>query len=272
MSIRRGRSSSSSISSLAAKPGIPASVDRWRFGEPPLPRNHDFIDRDSELHALWQALQPQPGPRRVCVVTGPAGSGKTQLALEYAYRYGHHYDHCLWLNKKDFLDSYSFGSGSHLLILDAAADDAIHDAMNETQISDEKVCRSDRIHDLLAQIPAENVCILLTARAAQAQSDVQLGGLPSEDALRWLQDALPTSWQGWYNAPLLSLYQAVRGLPFPLSVLRRILRHGYRTPAEIWQRVEQQGAGVWLSSEIQRNPALSYCPEEELPLALAVLQ
>ncbi|WP_052888247.1 FxSxx-COOH system tetratricopeptide repeat protein [Thermogemmatispora carboxidivorans] len=32
------------------------------------------------------------------VVSGPAGSGKTQLALEYAYRYGHEYEAVLWVN------------------------------------------------------------------------------------------------------------------------------------------------------------------------------
>ncbi|MBX5451025.1 FxSxx-COOH system tetratricopeptide repeat protein [Thermogemmatispora sp.] len=32
------------------------------------------------------------------VVSGPAGSGKTQLALEYAYRYGHEYAAVLWAN------------------------------------------------------------------------------------------------------------------------------------------------------------------------------
>ncbi|WP_376797109.1 FxSxx-COOH system tetratricopeptide repeat protein [Thermogemmatispora sp.] len=32
------------------------------------------------------------------VVSGPAGSGKTQLALEYAYRYGQEYEAVLWVN------------------------------------------------------------------------------------------------------------------------------------------------------------------------------
>jgi len=238
--------------------------ERWRCSEPPLPRNQDFIDRDSELRVLWQVLRPQPGPRRTCVVSGPAGSGKTQLALEYLYRYGHHYGHCLWVNKNAKIDKLVSFSGVCLWIID--------DPIDELRPAHDQGLLSEDVRALLQEIPVENTHVLLTSRTVHESADVQLSGLPSEDALRWLQDALPASWQGWYNAPLLALYQAVRGWPFPLAVLRRILRHGYRTPEEIWRRVQQQGVCAWLDHEIRRNPSLSYCPEEALPLALAVLQ
>ena len=56
-------------------------------------RNPCFTGRETELEAMREALL---GCTQV-LVTGPGGSGKTQLALEYAHRYGDAYRCVRWI-------------------------------------------------------------------------------------------------------------------------------------------------------------------------------
>jgi tetratricopeptide (TPR) repeat protein len=66
----------------------------------PYRRNSLFTGREAVLRYLHDvpisnkasAITPPQ------VIAGPAGSGKTQIALEYAYRYGHEYEAVLWVN------------------------------------------------------------------------------------------------------------------------------------------------------------------------------
>src|SRR6476659_5003873 len=49
----------------------------------PWERNPEFVRREAEMDALAAALAPQRATVALC---GAGGLGKTQLALEYAYR------------------------------------------------------------------------------------------------------------------------------------------------------------------------------------------
>ncbi|GHO97453.1 hypothetical protein KSF_075010 [Reticulibacter mediterranei] len=65
----------------------------------PYPRNQIFIGRDAILHTLHARLK---GSQLVALtqssaITGLGGIGKTQVAIEYAYRYRHEYNTILWL-------------------------------------------------------------------------------------------------------------------------------------------------------------------------------
>ncbi|KAL4985444.1 hypothetical protein BDW68DRAFT_144681 [Aspergillus falconensis] len=51
----------------------------------PLPRNPKFVGRQDEIGKLEELLTTRDGPRRVAI-TGLGGVGKTQVALEVAYR------------------------------------------------------------------------------------------------------------------------------------------------------------------------------------------
>ncbi|MFH8803654.1 FxSxx-COOH system tetratricopeptide repeat protein [Streptomyces sp. NPDC017936] len=73
-----------------AAPRLPGSLPRvWNLP----PRNSRFVGRDETLARLRQALTDHAR----LVVTGPGGSGKTQLALEYAYRFAGHYELAWWV-------------------------------------------------------------------------------------------------------------------------------------------------------------------------------
>ena len=59
-----------------------------------------FIARDSELQQIHDNLSSD-GSRKVVVLYGLGGIGKTQLAIRYAKRYQENYSALLWLNAKD---------------------------------------------------------------------------------------------------------------------------------------------------------------------------
>ncbi len=72
------------------------SSPRWFV---PLSRNHFFTGREAYLHALHERFRlPCDETRaRVQVICGVGGIGKTQIALEYAYRFRDDYATVLWL-------------------------------------------------------------------------------------------------------------------------------------------------------------------------------
>src|SRR5207248_2352568 len=64
-----------------------------------------FVGRSFYLHSLAKILKGEPrgsGPMRGAILTGIGGSGKTQLATEFIYRYGAHFaGGVFWLNFAD---------------------------------------------------------------------------------------------------------------------------------------------------------------------------
>ncbi|EWC44970.1 hypothetical protein DRE_01029 [Drechslerella stenobrocha 248] len=66
----------------------------------PLPHNRNFTGRErqlSEIHDYLPALGPRRNPS-IFALTGTGGMGKTQIALEYAYRYHGEYTAIFWVS------------------------------------------------------------------------------------------------------------------------------------------------------------------------------
>lgn len=66
----------------------------------PLRRNPLFTGRQIELAHLHHALHHTPGVAQA--ISGLGGMGKTQTALEYAYRYQHEHEAIFWLRAETF--------------------------------------------------------------------------------------------------------------------------------------------------------------------------
>ncbi|GII81185.1 NTPase [Sphaerisporangium rufum] len=87
-------------------PYADAPVDARFPGAPPasrLPaRNPGFVGRDGAIDALRDTLLAARGePGTACVLHGPAGTGKTEIALEYAHRFAGAYDVVWWVPARD---------------------------------------------------------------------------------------------------------------------------------------------------------------------------
>ncbi|GAB1822948.1 FxSxx-COOH system tetratricopeptide repeat protein [Herbidospora sp. RD11066] len=83
---------SSSLPTHSASNSLPEIFERVPH------RNQNFTGRDSLLHQLREGVRsvtvviPQPQ-----ALQGYGGVGKTHLAIEYAHRFGHHYDLVWWI-------------------------------------------------------------------------------------------------------------------------------------------------------------------------------
>lgn len=70
----------------------------------PYPRNPYFTGRAEVLQQISLVLQTSQAAAvtQPQAITGLGGIGKTQIALEYAYRFGHDYDAILWLQAETY--------------------------------------------------------------------------------------------------------------------------------------------------------------------------
>lgn len=86
-----------SIDELFGDDALPTSLTLWRV---PYPRNPFFTGRQEVLLHLYEQFHQQHtmALTQSCAVTGLGGIGKTQIALEYAYRYRQDYHAVFWTN------------------------------------------------------------------------------------------------------------------------------------------------------------------------------
>jgi tetratricopeptide (TPR) repeat protein len=63
----------------------------------PYPRNPNFVGRDGTLRDLYEAFTSGNPASGVQLIHGPPGSGKTSVAVEYAYRFGPEYRIVWWI-------------------------------------------------------------------------------------------------------------------------------------------------------------------------------
>ena len=169
------------------------------FWNVPHPRNPSFTGREAEIAGLRERLARKRKTALAQAISGLGGIGKTQTAVEYAYRYRDEYKAVLWLNAESPLSlktgcgdiarqmplphdekdldqaaaAVKYWLGTHpdwLLILDNADDPAVLEPFLPTDHEGH---------------------ILITSRAQDFQhlgilDPVELGELPIEDATAFL--------------------------------------------------------------------------------------
>ena len=82
----------------ARSPGVQPNESRVTYI--PFPRNRNFVGRQAYLERLHQDLQSSKPTAVTQAFTGLGGIGKTQLVLEYSYRYAQEYDVLWWIRSE----------------------------------------------------------------------------------------------------------------------------------------------------------------------------
>jgi len=96
----------------STRPGFPGAPERQVPAQPPYPsdgarlvnvprRNRNFTGRESALEALHAALKEEQEATLPQAVIGLGGVGKTQLAIEYAYRHEDQYELIGWMRAEE---------------------------------------------------------------------------------------------------------------------------------------------------------------------------
>ncbi|KAI5784382.1 P-loop containing nucleoside triphosphate hydrolase protein [Pyronema domesticum] len=67
----------------------------------PFPKNDQFLGREDVIHEMQANFGPRDMfLRKTIILIGMGGLGKTQIALEYAYRFNKEYSAIFWLDSK----------------------------------------------------------------------------------------------------------------------------------------------------------------------------
>lgn len=113
----------------------PKGSTRHKLNNIAIPRNNAFYGREEILERMYAHLRPQYGEvdsrLKTCILYGMVGIGKTQIAVEYCYKYRHDYDCIFWVRAStevNLANSYS----SILKLIEP--DNYITDAVRATQM------------------------------------------------------------------------------------------------------------------------------------------
>ena len=117
----------------------------------PFPRNHDFVGRTDDLERLHATLQQrEPVGIRPAGLTGMGGIGKTQLAVEYVYRFRDAYpDGIFWINAAEPLARGLAQIGSRLRpqVLERPPDEQLRAAFDELKRRPDALLVLDNLED-----------------------------------------------------------------------------------------------------------------------------
>ncbi len=170
-------------------------IKRWLMGLTPAAqtapfapaRQASFAGREAELETLGTLLADAPG---MAVVEGPAGAGKTTLAVEFARRYQEDFDAVLWLTCG--ARSAAALAGDLAAQLGAPLDRDLESNLNELR----RLCARHRCLLILddADGPAAALLaargrssVLVTTRSEGLAVGLSAAALPLEGA--WVTDA-----------------------------------------------------------------------------------
>ena len=204
----------------------------------PLPRNALFTGREAQLEQLAQALLPAPRPEDLRglpdlgglsdddsasgesaaapppfnapavlvtqAVTGMGGVGKTQLAVEFAYRYGYRFAGVHWLDLRDpdLFDEQVAACGEAMRLPRLPDEDLPAYAarvLAAWKAAGPRLLLLDNLEDpaaarrILPRLHHPNLRLLLTARRARWPRDLGLRPLP-------LKTFTPEEARAWFDS------------------------------------------------------------------------
>ncbi|KAI1147559.1 hypothetical protein F4825DRAFT_455381 [Nemania diffusa] len=204
----------------------------------PFSRNPGFVGRDDELTTIAATLEPSgsmainsTGPQRGLVLHGLGGMGKTETALEYAYRAFDKFDSVLWIaaetEQKAGNSFVEVASSLGITIdKDARPHDPVLKWLNSTHTTWLIVfdnAPEDNTSFLRDCWPAGRGSVLVTTRNASLSrefsipSDIALGPINEDAAIRILTSGLLDNPTEHFRASASEICHQLGYLPLALS-------------------------------------------------------
>ncbi len=237
------------LAALRAQITLPGDLPPGSY-LPLLPNPH-FTARQDELQALRQALLPDSdaAPRRAVLtqsaLIGLGGVGKTQLAIEFAWREGYRFRGVHWVSLarrpedrrplREVADEAIAYCGAQMG-LQFASEDAHQRALQTLQVwqaDPPRLVILDNFEDieqapeLLAGLAHHALCLLLTSRQhgwdGLGIPEVGVRVFTAAESLDFLRRRLPPELTA-EEAPLRALHERLGGLPLALEMAAAYLR------------------------------------------------
>jgi hypothetical protein len=203
----------------------------------PFLRNPGFVGREEDLAQVHQLLQKREavGVRPVAAA-GMGGIGKTQLAVEYAYRYAEGYPGGVyWVNAAQDLQAEMAELAKEVGLFEDGAPDAERQQrrlLAFVRFLDEQpeaLVIFDNVEDprslrskAFGFVPAQLRCrVLFTTRrrdGSGAFATVPVGALAEEEALALLAGTAQRAWDGEELAAAREMCRMLGGLPLALAL------------------------------------------------------
>ena len=223
-------------SATAASPTLPGDLPPG--SHLPFPRNGLFTGRVEDLRKLAETLLTDHLPGAVInqALSGMGGVGKTQLAVEFAYEYGHRFKGVHWLDLRDpqALDSQIAlcGEKMGLPAWPPTLPEQVSATLGEWQKNHPRLLILDNFEDLaaanrvLARLRHSGLRLLLTSRrkdwpAALGLARLALEEFSPDESLAFLRKSLPE--QRADEAALQKLAAHLGHLPLALELAGRYL-------------------------------------------------
>jgi M6 family metalloprotease-like protein len=163
----------------------------------PYPRNLNFTGRESYLRQLEQEFTAGHGNRVIQAISGLGGIGKTQIALEYCYRFDSTYDVIWWIRaeKPDTRIGDLLALGRAVGRIDSSLDEAaaiastLHwlNGTGRSLLILDNVENPKDVRDILPRGP--HCHVIITSRYAAwgaVAKNVKAGVWPSDEAIAYL--------------------------------------------------------------------------------------
>jgi tetratricopeptide (TPR) repeat protein len=241
----------------AERLGRPAPSTGARVNTVPYMRNDvNFLGRDDKLEELSAVL----GDKKRACVAGMGGMGKTQLALEYAYRYELHYASILWVDADLGVIRDSYLKLASCLGIDLGsvregpvANDPVTSVRShlEEHMGGPYLLVFDNVEDEAGfagnYMPRRGPChVIVTTRLSGIRqlSRIELGALQKEDALKLARGAQTFDEQE--EASLEVLAARFGYLTLALAVSSQLFTCGYDyRPSKLLEDLDRKGPQIF---------------------------
>ncbi len=204
----------------------------------PFPRNAHFTGRSADLKKLADALidAPQSGVVVNQAVTGMGGIGKTQLAVEFAYRYGYRFKGVHWLDLREAgtLDAQIAQCGERMALpnLPPTLPEQGEATLREWTTNNPRLLILDNFEELgasnkvLARLSHSGLRLLITSRRADWNKGLGLTRLPLDEftpteSLDFLRNYIPAERES--DDEVKKLAERLGRLPLALELAGRYL-------------------------------------------------